>query len=276
MLRAAGAFFRATHPGPSSAVAVLAAILSWGFSLGITEATLVVLSVLLNQFSVGLSNDASDAVLDRKSHRSEKPLVAGEISPSAVWTGAIVLGVSSLALASLLHPGVLIAQAVFLAAGWLYNAGLKATVFSALAYAVGFGALPAIVSYAATPAVFPPWWSVLIAAGLGVAAHFGNVVPDRDDDEAHGVRGLPQRLPARTAALVLTLLIAAMSAVLVVGAGPDALLASTPAGVTATIVAVIGGISALKSPHSRLAFRASLLAALLLAAGLTGSLLMSG
>jgi 4-hydroxybenzoate polyprenyltransferase len=182
----AWALVRSTHPGPSVSVTVLAAILSWGFSLGTLEAIVVVLSVLLNQFSVGLSNDAIDAARDREAKRGDKPLVAGEISLRSVWVWALVCGVASLALAGLLHPGVLIAQTVFLLAGWGYNAGLKATVWSALAYAVGFGALPAIISYGASPAGFPPWWTVLIAAGLGIAAHFGNVVPDREDDEAQG------------------------------------------------------------------------------------------
>jgi len=69
----AWAFVRSTHPGPSVSVTVLAAILSWGFSLGATEAIVVVLSVLLNQFSVGLSNDAIDASRDREAKRGDKP-----------------------------------------------------------------------------------------------------------------------------------------------------------------------------------------------------------
>ena len=271
----AWALVRSTHPGPSVSVTVLAAILSWGFSLGATEAIVVVLSVLLNQFSVGLSNDAIDAARDREAKRGDKPLVAGEISLRSVWVWALVCGVASLALAGLLHPGVLIAQTVFLLAGWGYNAGLKATVWSALAYAVGFGALPAIISYGASPAGFPPWWTVLIAAGLGIAAHFGNVVPDREDDEAQGVRGLPQRLPATPAAIVLSVLIMVMSAVLVVGAGEQALPVSLTSGIIAALVAIAGGIFAIKRPNSRATFRASILAALVLAAGLTGSLLLA-
>jgi len=271
----AWALVRSTHPGPSVAVTVLAAILSWGFSLGATEAIVVVLSVLLNQFSVGLSNDAIDASRDREAKRGDKPLVAGEISLRSVWVWALACGVASLALASLLHPGVLIAQTVFLLAGWGYNAGLKATVWSAFAYALGFGALPAIISFAASPAAFPPWWTVLIAAGLGIAAHFGNVVPDREDDKAQGVRGLPQRLPATLAAIVLTTLIMVMSVVLVVGAGEKALPVSLTAGIIAALVAIAGGIFAIKRPSSKAAFRASILAALVLAAGLTGSLLLA-
>jgi 4-hydroxybenzoate polyprenyltransferase len=149
-------------------------------------------------------------------------------------------------------------------------------VYSALAYAVGFGALPAIISYAAQSAAFPPWWSVVIAAGLGIAAHFGNVVPDREDDAAQGVRGLPQQLSARVAAGVLTGMIIVMAGVLVLGAGTQAFPASIPSAAVAIVVAVAGGVWALSRPRSRLAFRASIVASLVLAAGLTGSVLLGG
>ena len=272
----AWALLRSTHPGPSFAVAALATILSWGFGVGLIPAILVVVSVLSNQFSVGLSNDAIDAPRDHEAKRSDKPVVAGEISLVGVWAWAIIFAVVSLTLAGLLHPGVLIFQAVFLLAGWFYNLGLKSTVYSALAYAVGFGALPAIISYAANPAVFPPWWSVVIAAGLGIAAHFGNVVPDREEDNAQGVRGLPQRLSARVAAGVLTGMIIVMAGVLVLGAGTPAFPASLPSAAVAIMVAVAGGVWALSRPRSRLAFRASIVASLVLAAGLTGSVLLGG
>ena len=73
----AGALLRSTHPGPSFSVAALAAILSWAFGVGLIPAILVVLSVLFNQFSVGLSNDAIDAPRYHEAKRSDKPVVAG-------------------------------------------------------------------------------------------------------------------------------------------------------------------------------------------------------
>jgi len=86
----AWALLRSTHPGPSFAVAALAAILSWGFGVGLIPAILVVVSVLFNQFSVGLSNDAIDAPRDHEAKRSDKPVVAGEISLVGVWAWAII------------------------------------------------------------------------------------------------------------------------------------------------------------------------------------------
>ena len=274
MVRTLGALVASTHPGPSFAVAALAGILSWGFQVNGQVALAVVASVLLNQFSVGLSNDAIDLVRDRESGRTDKPLVRGDISPVTVWISAAVFALVSLGLSWFVHPGVFVAQTIFLVAGWAYNLGLKATVFSALAYAVGFGAVPAIVSFAATPALAPPWWVVVIGSGLGVAAHFGNVVPDRETDQARGVTGLPQLLTAKTVAVSLSVLVVAMATVLIVGAGPESLVASVPAAAIATGLAIAGGTLALRRPASRGAFRASIAAALVLALGLAIALTM--
>jgi len=276
MLRIPVALLRSTHPGPSLAVAALAAILSWGFGVTLMTALAVVAAVLLNQFSVGLSNDVIDLKRDRESGRMDKPLVRGDLSPVTVWISAIVFGLVALALSWLVHPGVFVAQVIFLLAGWAYNLGLKATVFSALAYAVGFGALPAIVSFSATPAVAPPWWVVVIGSGLGVAAHFGNVVPDREEDQLQGVRGLPQMLSAKTVAFSLSALVIAMATVLVIGAGAESFAASLPAAAIAGLLAVAGGVSAIRRPSSRTAFRASIGAAVVLACGLAVALVLGG
>jgi len=270
------AVIRSAHPGPSASVTALAAILAWGFGVPLPSAALVVLAVFFNQFSVGLSNDAIDAARDREAGRQDKPVVSGEVTPAALWRIAIVLAAASLMLSAFVHPGVLIAQAVFLLAGWVYNAGLKATVFSVVAYAVGFAALPVIVSFAAQPAGFAPWWIIVIAAGLGVAAHFGNVLPDRVEDERQGVRGLPQRLPVRTSAFTLMAMIIAMSAVLVVGAGASDIALTLTFASVGSAVAIAGGVVALRDTPTRWPFRAVILAAVILAGGLSAVLVTSG
>jgi 4-hydroxybenzoate polyprenyltransferase len=83
------------------------------------------------------------------------------------------------------------------ASGWAYNLGLKRTLWSAVPYAVAFGALPAVVSLAAADPAWPPPWMMLTGALLGVGAHLLNALPDLADDVATGVLGLPQRLGAR-------------------------------------------------------------------------------
>lgn len=270
------AVIRSSHPGPTAAVTVLAAILAAGFSLPLVSAALVVVAVLFNQLSIGLSNDARDAVRDGEVGRLDKPVVSGDITEGALWRLAIMFALLSLLLSAFVHPGVVIAQAIFLLAGWTYNLGLKATVFSVACYAIGFAALPAIVSFGATTPALAPWWVIVIAAGLGIAAHFGNVMPDRADDHLHGVRGLPQRLSVGTSAVILTAMIVSMSGVLVWGAGSGALSLSVPFAAVATGVAIAGGIIALRDPRSRAPFRAAIAASVILALGLSTVVLFSG
>ena len=60
----------------------------------------------------------------------------------------------------------------------------------------------------------------MVAAGLlGVGAHLVNALPDLADDDATGVRGLPQRLGRRPAQLLATGILVAASAVVVLGPG---------------------------------------------------------
>jgi len=112
-------------------------------------------------------------------------------------------------------PGVLHLTAV--AAAWVYNFWLKATVASFLPYAVAFGLLPAFVVAAAPGQPAAPYWLVLSGALLGSGAHFANVVPDLDDDVATGVRGLPHRIGAGPAAATGSVLLLAATAVLALG-----------------------------------------------------------
>jgi 4-hydroxybenzoate polyprenyltransferase len=84
-----------------------------------------------------------------------------------------------------------------MAAGWFYNAGLKITPVSGLAYAVGFGLIPEFATSTApgVPAARP---SIVIAAALlGVGGHLANALPDLDGDRIAGVRGLPNVLADR-------------------------------------------------------------------------------
>ena len=93
---------------------------------------------------------------------------------------------------------------VCVAAGWAYNLGLKATVWSWLPYAVCVRWLPVFVALADRPSGLPPLWIPVAGALLGVGAHLLNVLPDLADDAATGVRGLPHRLGARWLPAVAT------------------------------------------------------------------------
>lgn len=268
------ALARSTHPLPTAGVTIIATVLAACAGIDPARVALVAATILTNQISIGLSNDAIDAGRDRAAGRTDKPIARGELSAGWAWSVAVGAALISLALGLMLHPLAAAANAVFIAAGWAYNAGLKRTAFSPLPYAIGFAALPAVVSYAVTPPAPPSPWIAGAGAALGIAAHFANVLPDLDDDRAAGVRGLPQRLGARASALSMSACLAAASVFLVVAIRPP-----TGIGVlvlaTSALLAVTCGVIAWRRPTSRLVFAltvaAGLLAAILLA--LSGSAL---
>lgn len=263
---------RATHPIPTLAVTALAAVLCLGFGVPWDTAILVVAAVLLNQASVGISNDALDSSRDTESERWEKPIPAGHLSLRLAWSVAVTSAVASLAISFVVGPLVALWQGVFLAAGWGYNLGLKGTVWSGACYAVGFGSLPVLVSYAAPSLQFPAWWVVAIAALLGLSAHFANVLPDLGSDRSQGVVGLPHRLGPRVVPLALMLMTGFSGVILVIGAGPGGFLATIPAGALALSLGVWAAIVSRKPDPGALPFQLSMASALVLAIGLAVSL----
>jgi 4-hydroxybenzoate polyprenyltransferase len=215
----------ASHPIPSLAVTAMATLLTAeaappGFGAG--RVVLVALAVLAGQLSVGWSNDAIDA--DRDAGRADKPTAVGLVSVRALWLGAAVAAAASLALAAALGPVSLAIDAAMTAVAWSYNLGLKSTIWSGASYAVAFGLLPSFAASALPGHPLARWPVTVAAALLGLGAHFANVLPDLADDARNGVRGLPQRLAARSgpaatryAALVLLL---AASVLLLIAASP--------------------------------------------------------
>ncbi|MCR8940503.1 UbiA family prenyltransferase [Streptomyces sp. OUCMDZ-4982] len=241
--RAAGLAL-ACHPGPVVAVTALACALAAGVGLSPGRFALVGAAVLAGQLSVGWCNDAYDAGRDARAGRRGKPVADGVVSVRAVWGAAAVAGVLCvpLSLACGLLAGTV--HLVAVAAAWLYNLRLKATVLSWLPYAVGFAALPSLVALAAPGAPWPRWWTVTAGALLGVAAHLGDTLPDIEADRAAGIRGLPHRLGARGTRLLLPVPLLGATAVLVLGppgpVGAGALAVLGLAGAVALVGPVLG------------------------------------
>jgi 4-hydroxybenzoate polyprenyltransferase len=101
-----------------------------------------------------------------------------------------------------------------------------------------------------------------LAAALGSAAHFVNVLPDLDDDRATGVRGLPHRLGPWPSRLTAAALVLTASGLVVFGpAGVPALLALAAVPLSAAVLAT--GLLLDRRPRSRVAFRAVMLVALI-------------
>ncbi|WP_327321504.1 UbiA family prenyltransferase [Streptomyces sp. NBC_01210] len=220
-LRRAVGLALSCHPGPVVAVTVLATALAVSADLSGARCALIGAAVLAGQLSVGWCNDAFDARRDTAVGRRGKPVADGAVGLSAVWAAAFaaLLLCVPLSLACGLFAGTVHLTAV--AAAWMYNLKLKATVLSWLPYVIGFGTLPAVVTLSKPGHPWPQWWAVTAGALLGIAAHLGDVLPDIGDDLGTGMRGLPQRLGVSGTRLLLPVPLVAATAVLVLGpAGP--------------------------------------------------------
>ena len=188
---------RTCHPLPSLAVtAMFAALIVQAAPHGLGPAAAIP-AVLLGEMSIGWSNDYFDAARDAMAGRTDKPIVSGAVSQRTVLIAAVVAVTASVVLAFTINTACGTVDLTQMAAGWFYNAGLKITPVSGVAYAVGFGLIPEFATSTApgVPAARP---SVLAAAALlGVGGHLANALPDLDGDRVAGVRGLPNVLADR-------------------------------------------------------------------------------
>jgi len=275
LLSTGRALWGSTHPGPTLVVSILALVLGVAVGLEPWRLILLTLAVFCGQLSIGLSNDAIDAPRDRAVGRSDKPIARGDVSERLAWGWAIGTLVAALAFSSALGFGMLAAHAIFLASAWAYNAALKSTAFSIAPFLISFGIFPSLVTLAgAEPRLAAPWaW--VAGAALGAAVHLTNVLPDLDDDERTGVRGLPHRIGPRASAVVAAVgIILGAVAVLLGSAGGDVGAVSTVSWIffgAVVIVAVGTAVLAVVRPPSRTLFRLVMLAALLLAAQLAAT-----
>lgn len=203
LLPNAAGLLGSTHPIPSFSVSGFSILLALGYAPAIDTLVVVGLSVLAQQFSVGLSNDWLDYWRDSQVGRKDKPTARGQVSVKLVRNASLVSGVIAFALASSVGWAAALMMVAMLVVGWSYNLGLKTNQLSVLPYAVGFGILPIYVTLTINPAQMPPWWVVVAASLLGVSAHFANALPDLFDDKETGVRALPHVLGQKVSALVI-------------------------------------------------------------------------
>jgi 4-hydroxybenzoate polyprenyltransferase len=238
------ALIAASHPVPSLAITVIAALLTAEAAPHGAGPVLAAPAMLAGQLSVGWSNDALDATRDAAAGRTDKPLARGDIGIGVVWTAACCSLAASLAMAAAIGWATLAVLVVIIGAAWAYNAGLKSTPASGLMYVAGFGPLPAYATSMLPGHPLPRWEVTVAAAAVGLGAHFANVLPDLAADRATGVRGLPQLVAARwgpgaVRATALTLLLGA-SVLLLVAARPSRRWAAAAGLAAAAILAVTG------------------------------------
>lgn len=218
------ALFRTCHPLPSLAItAMFAALIVQAAPHGLGPAAAVP-AVLLGELSIGWSNDYFDAGRDAMAGRTDKPIVSGVISQRTVLIAAGVAVVASVLLAFSINTACGTVDLAQMGAGWFYNAGLKITPVSGLAYALGFGLIPEFATSTApgVPAARP---GVLAAAALlGLGGHLANALPDLEGDRMAGVRGLPNVLADRFGAgavrVITVLLLLGASGFLAIAGSP--------------------------------------------------------
>lgn len=271
VLVSVSALVRTSHPIPCVAVTALSAALFAVAGKPLSVCLLGAAAVLAGQLTIGWSNDLIDAQRDSAAGRLDKPLARQpELARQITLALGVALGLTvvlSLALgwrAAALHG-------VTVAGGWAYNLGVKATPWSALAYFVAFGSLPATAMAARPSPQLAPAWAMLAAGLLGVAAHFGNVLPDLSDDLAAGVLGLPQRLGLRGSVVAAAGSLLAAAAIIDAATGfrnPVLTVLGTAAVLALIAVAVL---SALTRAPSEAAFLATMVAAAVEVAILAGN-----
>lgn len=248
----------AAHAAPAALVTALACALSLGIGSGPGTTALATAAVLCGQLSVGWSNDWIDAPRDLAVGRVGKPVVAGLVTPAGLRAAALAALAACvvLSLATGLVPGLV--HLVAVGGAWAYNAGLKATAWSWVPYAVSFALLAVFVVLAAPGDAVPAPWALAAAALLGTGAHVANTLPDLEDDAATGVRGLPHRLGRRAASVLAPVLLGAAVAVVVLAPSGPPGVAAWAGGGLALVAAVTAGVVGAVRPSSRAPFALSM------------------
>lgn len=248
-------FARACHPAPTVGVTAIMTMLAWSIGWRGEALGLVALTVLLGQLSVGWSNDAFDSAHDRRAARTGKPTVTGDVSPRALWIGAL-LALTAAVLLSWVVAGWLGGSfhVLALALAWLYNLRLSRTAWSWLPYAIAFACAPPFLTFGLDDRS-PPLWMVAAFAVIAVSAHVANALPDIADDRDSGLGGLAVRLGARRSIRLCWLLLAIGSGLVVVATA-----GRTPLAAAVVALAFLAGAVVARRRKRRDASFASLLA----------------
>jgi 4-hydroxybenzoate polyprenyltransferase len=192
---------KACHFGPTILVVSITFILSIT-QLSAAKSFGIAVAILAGQLVVGWTNDLLDHPLDSAAGRMKKPLVSETVSRKQLQVG-ITIALTLAILLSFFGPlgvkgGLL--HMLGLASATIYNFWAKSTWFSAVPYAISFGALPWAVYSAAKEN--PPAWLFVDFILVSLSFHFLNVIKDLEWDRSQKVMGLPQRLGKRWSSIV--------------------------------------------------------------------------
>jgi 4-hydroxybenzoate polyprenyltransferase len=240
------------------AVTLLTTVLVAAAGNTLWTVVLAAAAVLTGQLAIGWSNDAIDAPRDQRVGRADKPVARGAVSVRTTWVAAALACVATVPLSLGLGWRSGLLQLSVVLWGALYNAGLKSTWLSPVPFLLAFGGLPGVATLALPSHPWPPAWTLAGAGLIGVAAHFGNVLPDLDEDRRTGVAGLPHRLGRSVAsAVAVGAALAAVLIALVAQAGRADATQWVLAGVSLAIGAT-GFVASRRRPTSEAAFFATM------------------
>ena len=200
------AYLKAAHFGPTMLITAIS------FVLGVQlwwegPAYVIAFTVFLGQLIIGWSNDLYDYQDDLKHNRTNKPLVAGTITPENLRRTTLIF-IPIAVTANLIGPLGLKGGSVYLlgvGCGIAYNFYFKFSPLSPLPYAIALAALPASVYYSVDRT--PPLWILAGGSLLGVGFHFLNVLKDIEKDQSSSIKGLPQIVGKRASAVIAIVLI---------------------------------------------------------------------
>ena len=200
------AYLKAAHFGPTMLITAIS------FALGTQlwwegPAYVIAFTVFLGQLIIGWSNDLYDYEDDLKHNRTNKPLVAGTVTPENLRKTTFIF-IPIAVIANLIGPLGLKGGSVYLlgvGCGIAYNFYFKFSPLSPLPYAIALAALPASVYYSVNRT--PPLWILAGGSLLGVGFHFLNVLKDIEKDQSSSIKGLPQIVGKRASAVIAIVLI---------------------------------------------------------------------
>ena len=199
-------YLKAAHFGPTMLITAIS------FALGTQlwcegPAYVIAFTVFLGQLIIGWSNDLYDYQDDLKHNRTNKPLVAGTITPENLRKTTFIF-IPLAVIANLIGPLGLKGGSVYLlgvGCGIAYNFYFKFSPLSPLPYAIALAALPASVYFSVDRT--PPQWVLAGGSLLGVGFHFLNVLKDIEKDQSSSIKGLPQIVGKRASAVIALVLI---------------------------------------------------------------------
>jgi 4-hydroxybenzoate polyprenyltransferase len=220
------------------AVALGFACLLWGGVPPAAPMRWLGLMLALQQFAISLHNDWCDRDLDAAA-KPWRAIPSGAAPARAVRAAAWACAGGSLAAALPLGAPALALDALGIAGGFAYNAGLKRTPLSWLPFALAFPLLP-LFGAAALDRWPAGWWSVFVVGLPAILAiHLADSLPDLQVDRAGGAYGLAHTLGPRgayRASLGALAAAAALGAAWAALTGSLAVLLGTAGGIVALLV----------------------------------------